>query len=91
MLEPKSPPRPAQGARVRCGPGLTADDAEELRDTLLQAARNQDAAATDSDQYGQRYVVDFTMQSGDRQAVVRSTWIIRAGEDFPRLTSSFVL
>jgi hypothetical protein len=71
--------------------GLTANDAEELRDALLQAARNQDASATDADQYGQRYVVDFTMQRGDRQAVVRSTWKIRACEDFPRLTSSFVL
>jgi hypothetical protein len=71
--------------------GLAAADAEELRHALVEAAGNQDAVASDADQYGQRYVVDFTVKSGDRQAVVRSSWIVCAGEDFPRLTSCFVM
>ena len=71
--------------------GLTADDAEELRSALLEAARTEDATATEQDEYGQRYVVEFTMKRGGREARVRSSWIVRTGEDFPRLTSSFVL
>jgi len=71
--------------------GLTADDAEQLRGALLEVARAEDATATEADQYGQRYCLDFTMKRKDRDAVVRSTWIVRAGEDFPRLTSCFVL
>ena len=71
--------------------GLTADDAEELRSALLEAARTEDATATGPDEYGQRYVVEFTMKRGGREARVRSSWIVRTGEDFPRLTSSFVL
>jgi hypothetical protein len=71
--------------------GLTSDHAEELRDALLEAARSQGATAAEADQYGQRYIVDFTMKRGDREAVVRSAWIVRTGEDFPRLTSCYVL
>ncbi len=71
--------------------GLTAANAEELRQTLLQAAKSEDAEATDKDQYGQRFVVDFTMNGPGGQARVRSCWIIRKGEDFPRLTSCYIL
>jgi hypothetical protein len=58
---------------------------------LLEAARQQDATATDSDEFGQRYAVDFTMKTAAGEARVRSSWIVRKGEDFPRLTSSYVL
>jgi hypothetical protein len=57
----------------------------------LSAARENEAIATDQDAYGQRYVVDFVMRRGGREATVRSSWIIRTLEDFPRLTSCFVL
>ncbi len=71
--------------------GLTADEAEELRDALLHAAASQDASVSEQDQYGQRYVVDFIMTPSFAQARVRSCWIVRSGEDFPRLTSCYVL
>jgi len=71
--------------------GLTTDDAAELRDALLAAARIEDALATDQDQYGQRYVVDFTMVREGRRARIRSSWIVRTGEDHPRMTSCHVL
>jgi hypothetical protein len=71
--------------------GLTADHAEQLRDALLEAARREEAAATDKDEYGQRYVVDLTMKGPAGQARIRSSWIVRTGEDFARLTSCYVL
>ena len=70
--------------------GLTADHAEELREALLEAARTQEATPTDEDVYGRRYVIDFTMSGPLGEARVRSSWIIREGEDFPRLTSCYV-
>lgn len=70
--------------------GLSSQDAKELQVALFAAARENEAIATDHDAYGQRYVVDFVMHRGDRKATVRSTWIIRTLEDFPRLTSCFV-
>jgi len=45
----------------------------------------------DVEEYGARYVVDFTYARGDREAMVRSIWIIKADEDTHRLTSCFVL
>jgi hypothetical protein len=71
--------------------GLTTDHAEQLRGALLEAARTQDAAATDKDEFGQRYLLDFTMNGPAGLVNVRSCWILRSGEDFPRLTSCYVL
>jgi hypothetical protein len=84
-------PRGKHKARVFAAAlGLTADRADELRSALLEAAVAAEAVVTDQDQYGQRYVVDFTMEGAAGPVLVRSTWITRAGEDFPRLTSCFV-
>ena len=85
-------PRGRHKARVFAASlGLTADQADLLRDALLEAARVEDATATDADEFGQRYVIDFTLQGPSGQARVRSTWIVRTAEDFPRLTSCYVL
>jgi hypothetical protein len=71
--------------------GLTADQAEQLQGALLDAAHTQEAAATDRDEFGQRYVLDFTMKGPAGLANMRSCWIVRSGEDIPRLTSCYVL
>ena len=70
--------------------GLTSDNAEELREILLEAARNQDAETGGEDRYEKRYVVDFTMTTEKGLAKVRSTWIILSYEDFARLTSCYI-
>ena len=41
--------------------------------------------------FGQRYTVDFTLCTAVGTASIRSAWIVRTGEDFPRLTTCFVL
>jgi hypothetical protein len=85
-------PRGKHKARVfRLKLGLTAEDAEELKETLLTIVETHDAVATESAHYGTRYVIDFVMIRGTRTATVRSSWIIRSDEDFPRLTSCYVL
>src|SRR4051794_22991402 len=71
--------------------GLTQADAEELRDALLEAANGNDCTPSDQDEYGERFVLDFTMQGPDGSATIRSSSIVRSGEDFPRLTSCYVL
>ena len=73
---------------MRC---IDSDKAEELRVTLIKAARNCDAKIGREDQYGKRYVLDFKMTTAKGQAKVRSTWIIRSHEDFARLASCYVL
>lgn len=70
--------------------GLTAADAAFLREELIRAARDEDAAEGKADRYGARYTVDFEIMRKDRRAAVRSAWIVRRGERFPRLTSCYI-
>jgi hypothetical protein len=41
--------------------------------------------------YGQRYIADFDLVCKGRTVRVRSAWIVRIGEDLPRLTGCYVL
>jgi len=42
------------------------------------------------DDYGARYSVEVRITLNDRSAIVCTGWIIRAGEEFPRLTTCYV-
>ena len=70
---------------------LTEAHAETLRKRLLDIVRTHDAVATHQDQYGKHYFADFVMRSLKGQAKARSLWIIRSGEDFPRLTTCYIV
>jgi hypothetical protein len=71
--------------------GMTADDAEDLRTLLLQAVNITDGQLGRRDVYGQRYTVDFLLEWRDKQAMVRSGWIIEHDSDTPRLTTCYPL
>ena len=71
--------------------GLAASDTQRLCKALLRAAVAEDAVLTETDEYGRRYQMDFELINGNRKARVRSSWIVRHGEDFPRMTSCYVL
>ena len=70
---------------------MRANDAEELRNTLLEAVKTQDAQLGETDAYGQRYTLDFTLNWRGKQARIRSAWIIETGSDIPKLTTAFPL
>ena len=85
-------PRGRHKARVFiASTGLTADHLDNLRNILLRMAREGDCVPTYCDEFGQRYALDFMLRGPTGQARVRSTWIIRTNEDFPRLTSCYML
>jgi hypothetical protein len=87
-------PRGRHKARVfRSRLGLTAADSETLRHALLDAARARlnELQPTEADEFGQRYILDFPMTTAAGSAIIRSAWIILAGQDVLRLTSCYVL
>ena len=87
-------PRGRNKARVfRSRLGLTAHDAQWLRQALLDAAheRQQNLLPTDADEFGQRYVLDFPLTTAAGSAKVRYAWIVLTGEDVLKLTSCYVL
>ncbi len=85
-------PRGRHKARVFAAAlGITAVNAALLQQALLMAAVAEEAVAGEADEFGHRYVVDLIAEGPTGHALVRSLWIIRQGEDVPRLTSCFVL
>lgn len=85
-------PRGKHKARVFAAKlGLTIEHVNQLREKLFFIVINQDAVLDEGDEYGQRYIIDFSMNHENKEAVVRSSWIIRSNEDYPRLTSCYVL
>ena len=71
--------------------GIRPVESHMLQDRLLAAASDQEAAAGDVDQFGHRYVIDFPLEHAGRRALVRAAWIVLTNEDFPRLTSCYIL
>jgi hypothetical protein len=71
--------------------GMTAADAEPLRELLLKAVQTQEAQIGFRDAFGQRYAVDVLVEWSGKRAMVRSGWILEHGSDIPRLTSCYVL
>ncbi|MBD0372956.1 MAG: hypothetical protein ICV60_19085 [Pyrinomonadaceae bacterium] len=75
--------------------GLKVDDAARLRELILEAILTSEAEERPSSRYGKRFVVDFQATSFDKYVaaskVIRTAWIIKNDEDFPRLTSCYIL
>src|SRR5664280_302801 len=84
-------PRGRNNARVFASVGIKEADAEELRSALLAAAGGTDAQLGVANVHGQRYIIDFDLARQRRSVRIRSAWIVRSGDDLPRLTSCYVL
>lgn len=90
-LNPEHPDGRHKARVFKSALGIGLDEVEELEQVLLCAIQIHDALPTRRNQYGQKYIVDFTMTRLDKQVVVRSAWIVRDTEDFPRLVTCYVL
>jgi len=90
-LSPLHPLGKHKATVFRAALGLTADDAPVLRIWLKQAALAEPVTIGQTDEYGDRYQLDFEAVTPSGRAVIRSAWMIRASEDFPRLITCYVL
>lgn len=66
--------------------GITAANADILSNALLEAAANKEAVSELAGEYGQQYVIEFSLTGPRGTVTIVSGWIIRTDEDFPRLT-----
>lgn len=71
--------------------GMAANDAEELRQILLEVVKTHEAQLGRHDKFGQRYTLDFQIEWQNRKATLRSSWIIELGSDIPKLTTCYPL
>ena len=62
-------------------------------ESLLDAARkrHQQLQPSSADEYGKRYLLDFSLTTPTGSATIRSAWIVLAGQNVLRLTSCYVL
>lgn len=71
--------------------GMAANNAEELRQILLEVIQTHEAQLGRRDEFGQRYTLDFTIEWHNRSATLRSGWIIEHDLEIPRLTTCYPL
>ena len=70
---------------------LSSEDADWLADRLRFAAQNFQVAEGISDEFGDRFIIDFDITRGRKSAQVRSCWIVLREEKIPRFVSCYVL
>jgi hypothetical protein len=63
--------------------GMTAENADELREILLQVVKTEEAKLGRRDAFGQRYTVDFPLEWQNKSAMIRSGWISKLILLFP--------
>ncbi len=71
--------------------GMTATNAEELRQILLEVIKTHEVQLGRQDVFGQRYTLDFTIEWQNRSTTLRSGWLIEQGSEIPRLTTCYPL
>jgi len=69
---------------------LGAGDAAWLARAIVTALPAAEATRGTLDRFGERFSADLALTHRGRAAIVRTAWIVRAGEDFPRLVTCFV-
>jgi len=80
-LDPEHPRGQHKARLFKSALGWTTDNAEDMRRRLLQAIQTEEAVLLGTDDYGQRYALDFPVQGPGGLVTIRSLWIIRHGED----------
>jgi len=72
--------------------GISLENADVLRHAVLEAAvASDDVEARGDNGFGEVFVLRFPMETAVGSALVLTAWIIRHGEDFPRLTNCYIL
>ena len=72
--------------------GITLANREILRQAILSAVTDSDQAEALGDNgHGAVYALRFPLQTENGRATVLTAWIILHAEDFPRLTTCYII
>ena len=72
--------------------GITLENQEVLREAVWRAvAESNDAEARGDNGFGEVFVLRFPLATDTGAATVVTAWIVRKGEDFPRLTTCYIV
>ena len=90
-LSPQHPRGRHKARRFQDLLGLTANDADWLKQELPAGVAIQPAEKQETDSFGGRWRVDVPLRRQGKSVVVRTAWILRTGEKEPRLITCWVL
>ena len=72
--------------------GITTANKEVLANALRSAVENSDDAEFQGNNgHGDVYVLRFPLTTEQGAGTILTVWIIRGGEDFPRLVTCYIL
>ncbi len=72
--------------------GISLENAALLRRAVLEAANtSNDVEPRGDNGFGEVFVMRFAMKTAAGSALILTAWIIRHGEDFPRLATCYIL
>lgn len=72
--------------------GITREKGDAIVNALHEAAANSNDVISTGDQgFGATFEIRFPVTTERGTATVLSAWIIRHGEDFPRLVACFII
>jgi hypothetical protein len=72
--------------------GYTGEHSVALQQEILEAVHaRDDARLVTTDDFGERYVLEFEVEGPKGKVEIRTIWIVRRDEDFPRLVTCYLL
>ena len=89
-LNPNHPVGKHKARVFRAALGISLEDADWLRERALEMALSEDAKPGAPSVFGDKYVIDSLLEYKEMSAIVRFSWIVEFGTEFPRLTSCYV-
>ncbi|GBF82659.1 DUF6883 domain-containing protein [Aphanothece sacrum] len=90
-LNPNHPDGQHKARVFKSALNLDSNNVQILKNALLEVVKTYDAIPDKTNQYGQKYVIDFPLTHQNKVAIIHSVWIIRKDEKFPRLVTCYVL
>ncbi len=70
--------------------GIGVNEATLLKEAILKGLAENDCLVREKDEYGERFTVHMKIRIFQKETIVTTGWIIRTGEDYPRLTSCYI-
>ena len=70
---------------------INLDNFYILKEAILKAVLVENAVHSGKTEYGDLYSMDFECAYLQRTAIVRTGWIVKKEEGFPRLTTCFII
>ena len=70
--------------------GLTSENAILLKEAIFKGTAVNPCIKKEKDKYGERFSVNLKVRIFEKEATITTGWIIKSGEDFPRLTTCYI-